>query len=171
MLAGYLLQAIERQSDTLADALVRDLTTNDRTPSFRRLPADELKARAQSIYGRIADWLGGGTDAETEATFEALGRQRFEEAIPLEELVFALLLTKAHLQQRVASPGEVASAIELHYENDLHAMIGRFFDRAVHATVRGYEEARRAPPAPQPPRQAWARFDFETSANVGAWMP
>lgn len=170
MLAGYLLQAIERQSDTLADALVRDLHTNDRTPSFRQLPADELRARAQTLYGRITDWLGGTTDAESEATFEALGRQRFAEGIPLEELVFALLLTKAHLRDRVATPGEVASAIELHYENDLHAMVGRFFDRAVHATVRGYEQARRTPPAPQP-RQAWARFDFETSANVGAWMP
>jgi hypothetical protein len=170
MLAGYLLHAIERQSDTLADALVRDLTTNDRTPAFRRLPADELRARAHSLYSHIADWLGGGTDAGTEAAFEALGRQRFEEGIPLEELVFALLLTKAHLRDRVASPGEVASAIELHYENDLHAMIGRFFDRAVHATVRGYEQARRTPPSPHP-RQAWARFDFQTSANVGAWMP
>jgi hypothetical protein len=170
MLAGYLLQAIERQSDTLADALVRDLTTNAQTPSFRRLPADALRARAQGIYAHIADWLGSGNEALIDATFTALGRERFHEGIPLEELVYALQLTKAHLRDRVASPGEVASAIELHYENDLHAMIGRFFDRALHATVRGYEEARRAPPAPQA-RQAWARFDFETSANVGAWMP
>jgi hypothetical protein len=170
MLAGYLLQAIERQSDALAEALVRDLTTNDRTPSFRRLPSDALWARAQGIYSHLADWLAGGSEAQIEDTFAALGRERFDESIPLEELVYALLLTKAHLVDKVASQGEVESAIELHYENDLHAMIGRFFDRALHAAVRGYEDARRTPPAPQA-RQAWARFDFETSANVGAWMP
>ena len=170
MLAGYLLQAIERHSDALADALVTDLTTNDQTPSFRRLPVDALRTRAHDIYRYLSDWLAARSEARVDATFEALGRQRFGEAIPLEELVFALVLTKQHLGNRVVSLGQVESAIELHYENDLHAMIDRFFDRAIHATVKGYEQARREPPAVGP-QQPWARFHFETSANVGAWMP
>jgi hypothetical protein len=170
MLAGYLLQTIERQSDRLAEALVRDLTTNDRTPSFRRLPIDALWDRAQNIYRHLADWLGGRSDTEIDQTFEELGRQRFGEEIPLEELVFAIVLTKEHLTEKIAGLGEVQSAVELHYQNDLHAMIGRFFDRAIHATVKGYEDARREPPKRER-RQAWARFNFETSANLGSWVP
>lgn len=170
MLAGYLLQAIERHSDALTDALVADLTTNDRTPSFRRLPVDALRTRAHDIYRHLSDWLAARSEARVDTTFEALGRQRFGEGIPLEELVFALVLTKQHLSDKVVALSQVESAIELHYENDLHAMIGRFFDRAIHATVKGYEQARREPPAGER-QQPWARFHFETSANVGAWMP
>ena len=170
MLAGYLLQTIERHSDALTDALITDLTTNDRTPSFRRLPVDALRTRAHDLYRHLSDWLAARSEAQVDATFEALGRQRFGEAIPLEELVFALVLTKQHLRHKVVSLGQVESSIELHYENDLHAMIDRFFDRAVYATVTGYERARREPPAAEP-REPWAKFHFETSANVGAWMP
>jgi hypothetical protein len=170
MLAGYLLQAIERQSDRLAEALVNDLTTNERTPSFRRLPPEALWERAQNIYGHLADWLGGRDEARIDTTFLELGRQRFHEGVPLDELVYAVLLTKEHLRQKVVREGQIASSIELHYENDLQTMIGRFFDRAIHATVKGYEEARREPPATDR-REPWARFNFETSANVGAWMP
>ena len=170
MLAGYLLQAIERHADRLADELVRDLTTNDRTPAFRRLPVDALRERAHAIYGHLTDWLGGQGDTRIDATFEELGRQRHGEEIPLEELVYALVLTKQHLDDKVAHLGEAQAAIELHYENDLHAMVGRFFDRAIHATVTGYERARREPPA-SARRQPWAKFNFETSANIGTWMP
>jgi hypothetical protein len=170
MLAGYLLQAIERQSDKLAEALVHDLTTNERTPSFQRLAPEALWERAQNIYSHLADWLGGRDDARVDETFVELGRQRYHEGVPLEELVYAVLLTKERLRDMVVRQGQVASSIELHYENDLHAMIGRFFDQAIHATVRGYEAARREPPTTDR-RQPWARFHFETSANVGAWMP
>ena len=170
MLAAYLLQAIERHADKLAEALIRDLTTNPPTPSFRRLPVDALWQRAHDIYGHLADWLAGRDDADVEATFDALGRQRFSEQIPLEELVYALILTQQHLRERISSLGEAESAIELHYQIDLQAMLGRFFDRALYATVKGYEAARRAPPAPER-REAWARFGIQTSGNLGAWMP
>jgi hypothetical protein len=170
MLAGYLVQAIERDSDALTDALVRDLRTNDQSPSFQRLPVDGLRARVHDIYRHLSEWLAARSEPRVDATFAALGRQRFAEQIPLEELVFALMLTKQHLRDKVAHFGQVESAIELHYENDLHAMIDRFFDRALHAMVKGYEEARREPSVAAR-GEPWAKFHFETSANVGAWMP
>lgn len=175
MLAGYLLQTIERHSDLLAEALVRDLTTNDRTPSYRRLPVDDLRERVQGVYGHLVDWLASRSEPRIEATFEALGRQRYGEQIPIEELVYAIILAKLHLRDRISRLGEIESAIELHYVLDLHAMIELFFDRAIHATVTGYEQARRELPAGN--RQQWARFGITTtegikvSAHLGGWLP
>ena len=77
MLATYLLRVIERHSEALADALVRDLTTNERTPSYRRLQPETLRERTNSIYHHVVDWLGNGTEVQIASTFEALGRQRF----------------------------------------------------------------------------------------------
>jgi hypothetical protein len=176
MLAGYLLQTLERHSDTLTDALVRDLTTNEQTPSFRRLPIAALRERAFAIYGHLGDWLAARSEAQIATTFAALGRQRFEEQIPLEELVYAIILTKQHLRDRISRLGEIESSIQLHYVIDLHTMLEVFFDRAVHATVTGYEQARREPPLGDRP-QHWAHMGIKTtegvkvSAHLGGWLP
>jgi hypothetical protein len=176
MLAGYLLQTIGRQSDKLAEALVRDLTTNEQTPSFRRLPMAALRERAFAIYGHLGDWLAAGSEAQVATTFAALGRQRFEEQIPLEELVYAITLTKQHVRNSISRLGEIESAIEVHYVIDLHTMLEVFFDRAVHATVTGYEQARREPPLGDRP-QPWAKIGIKTtegvkvSAHLGGWLP
>lgn len=175
MLAGYLIQTLERNSDKLADALVRDLTTNERTPSYRRLQTEDLRERTHAIYRHLVDWLTEGSDVRIATTFEALGRQRFDEQIPLEELVYAIILTRRHVRASVSRLDEIESAIELHYVIDLHAMIDLFFDRALHATVTGYEQSRREPLRDHP-REQWAKFGIKTSqgvkvsAHLGGWV-
>ena len=176
MLAGYLIQTLERHSDRLADALVGDLTTNEQTPSYRRLPIDDLRERTHAVYRHFVDWLADGSDVRIAATFEALGRQRFEEQIPLEELVYAFILAKRHVRASASRLYEIESAIELHYVNDLHAMIDLYFDRALHATVTGYEQPRREA-FRDIPREQWAKFGIKTSqgvkvsAHLGGWVP
>ena len=176
MLAGYLIQTLERHSDQLSDALVKDLTTNERTPSYKRLQAEDLRARSLAIYRHLVDWLAEGSEVRIATTFEALGRQRFEEQIPLEELVYAISLTRSHVRASVSRLYEIESAIELHYVNDLHTTIDLFFDRALHATVAGYEQSRRETLRDHP-REQWAKFGIKTtdgvkvSAHLGGWVP
>jgi hypothetical protein len=166
MLAGYLLQAIERQSDQLTDALIKDLTTNERTPSFRRLPLDALRERSLNIYRQLSAWLAARSEAQIDVAFEALGRQRFGEQIPLEELVYAVILTRQHVRDRVRRLHQADSAIELHFELDLDTMMGLFFDRALYATVKGYELARRVAAPIGERSEQWAKFGAR-----GAWVP
>lgn len=176
MLATYLLRILERHSDTLAAALVRDLTTNERTPSYRRLSPEALRERTQAVYRHVVDWLSDGTETQIATTFEALGQQRFDEQIPIEELVYAIILTKRYVRDSVSRLNEIESAIELHYVIDLHGMIDLFFDRALHATVTGYEQRRRER-LRHNPRDQWAKFGIEASqgvkvsAHLGDWMP
>jgi hypothetical protein len=175
MLAGYLIQTLEWHSDKLVDALVKDLTTNERTPSYRRLQSEDLRDRAHAIYRHVVDWLAEGSEVRIAATFEALGRLRFDEQVPLEELVYAIILTKRHVRASVSRLNEIESAIELHYVIDLHAMIDLFFDRALHAAVTGYEQQRREP-LRDTPREQWAKFGIKTSQGVkvsghlGGWV-
>ena len=69
----------------------------------------------------------------------SLGRKRRGEDVPLSEVVYALVLIKEHLRQYIQAVGLVDSAVELYLEEELHLMIGHFFDRAVYHTVKGYE--------------------------------
>jgi hypothetical protein len=176
MLATYLLRVLERHSETMADALVMDLTTSDRTPSYRRLQPDALRERTRAIYRHVVDWLADRSETQIAATYEALGRQRFDEGIPIEELVYAFILTKRHIRDSVSRLSEIESAIELHYVLDLHAMIDLFCDRALHATVTGYEQRRREQ-LRDTPREQWAKFGIgpsqsvKVSAHLGGWVP
>ena len=58
------------------------LTTNERTPRTRRLQAEDLRERTHAIYRHLVDWLAEGSEVRIATTFEALGRQRFDEQIP-----------------------------------------------------------------------------------------
>ena len=136
---------------------------------------EDLRERARAIYRHLVDWLAERSDVRIATTFEALGRQRFEDQIPLEELVYAIILTKRHVRASVGRLNEIQSAIELHYVIDLHAMIDLFFDGALHATVAGYEQARRETLRDNP-REQWAKFGIKTSqgvkvsAHLGGWV-
>ena len=142
MLSAYLVRLVEQHADALTAELVADLQRNPHTASFNRLSGDELHHRAHFIYHGLGNWLANPDDPALMSRFQALGRQRFHDRIPLDELVFALILTKQHLRDKIRSVGNVASALELHNELHLHSLIGRFFDKMLHAVVQGYEAGR-----------------------------
>ena len=45
------------------------------------------------------------------------------------------------MRDYIRAAGLVDSAVELHQEQELHHMLGQFFDRAIYYTVRAYEHA------------------------------
>ena len=70
----------------------------------------ELHQRVHRIYHRLGDWLADRSDDSIENAREALGRQRFHEQVPLAEIVYAIMLMKQHLRDRIRSVGNVYSA-------------------------------------------------------------
>jgi hypothetical protein len=170
MLSAYLVRLVEQHADTLTDELVADLVGNPRTPSFHRLSRDELRDRTYGIYHGLGDWLASTSDATLEARFEALGRQRFHEHVPLAEVVLAATLTKQHLRNKIRSVGNVYAAVELHNEIQLSMMIGRFFDKVLYAIVKGYEHARHEAEHP-PPLATASKTPLEKSPAKIEWVP
>ena len=77
-------------------------------------------------------------EAAVEAEYFRLGEIRREEGVPLSQVVMALLLTRRTLWQFVDSQG-ADSMLELRQQLDLELLVVRFFDRAIHHSVRGYE--------------------------------
>jgi hypothetical protein len=130
---------IEDHADELLRGLMDDLQSNSRTPSYHRIKREELRIRLHDVYRHLGELLSDGTEARIESVYGELGRKRHAEDIPLSEVVFALTLAKYHLRDYIRTRGLVDSAIELYQEQELQRLVGRFFDRAVYYTVRGYE--------------------------------
>lgn len=144
MLAARLVTTIEKHAEELTRRVVHQLRLNPRTPSYRRLDAEENYARVLNVVSNLGEWLDHKSDAATEKAYRKLGLQRFREGIPLCEVVGALMLTERILREFVQSEGLVDTAFELHQQVELYSLINDFFDRAIYFTVLSYEEQARA---------------------------
>ena len=131
---------IEDHADELVRGLKDDLQTNPRTPSYHSLNRGHLRVRLHDLYRHLGGWLSDATDVRIESVYGELGRHRHAEGIPLSELVCALTLAKYHLRDFIRTSGLIDSAVELYQEQELQRLVGRFFDRAIYHTVRGYEQ-------------------------------
>ena len=144
MLHTRLVRMVEDHADQITHALLNDLQSNPRTPTFHSLSRDELHRRVFEVYRNLGRWVANEADETVEAAYSDLGKIRFAEDIPLSEVVYALILTKYHLREYISTSALLDSAIELYQEKELQRMIGMFFDKAIYFTVQAYmQEAAR----------------------------
>ena len=139
MLSVRLVQMIEDHAEELTRGLITTLQTHFRTPHYHRLTYEELHYRTYTVYRNLGHWLGHKTEEPIEATYSDLAKRRFEEGVPLEEIVFALISTRNHLYDYIRSAGLMDSAVELHQERELYRLVENFFDKAIYFTVRAFE--------------------------------
>jgi hypothetical protein len=141
MLSDRLIRMIEHHADELTRALVENLQSNPRTAAYHRLSREAIHDRTYHVYKDLGLWLNSKAEEDIEASYTELGKEREAEGIPISEVVCALTLTKYHLRDYIRAAGLVDSAVELHQEQELHHMLGQFFDKAIYYTVRAYERA------------------------------
>jgi hypothetical protein len=137
---GKLVALIEDHADELTARMVRLVRENPGTKGYHRFSDEELGARARLVYSNLGHWLSKSSESHVEEEYFHVGRQRQREGIPLSEVVMALLLTRRNLWRFVESQGW-DSIMDLRQQLDLELLVVRFFDRAIHHAVRGYEAA------------------------------
>ena len=154
MIAAKLVELIEIHSPQLTRDVARDLATNERTRSFRDVREHDLEQRIFQLLSHLGNWIGDPQSPMVRAEFSDWGRRRFDQGIPLSELISAVIILKQHLRQYVADNGIVDAAfplterdyvmpLHLHSLQELNARIGLFFDEALYELARGWEEQAR----------------------------
>lgn len=141
MLSDRLVQIIQDHAGELTQGVLNDLAKNPRTAAYHMLPRTELHNRVYDVYRNLGQWITEKAEGPVSSTYMALGRTRRAEGIPLQQVVQALIVTKRHIVSYVRSSLPVDTAVELHQEEELNLMLGRFFDNAIYFTVKGYEQA------------------------------
>jgi len=152
MFSARLIQLIETHAASLTRGAMQDVLTNERTASFRKVPKGELEPRIHAMYQNLSKWIGSPDQDAIRREYEDWGRTRFHQGIPLSEIVYCVVLTKHHLRQFIHEHGLIAVAgdrvkadepvaVELYGIQELNALVGEFFDRALYHLVRGYEIA------------------------------
>jgi hypothetical protein len=138
-LSHRLIRAIESNAEEFAQSIVKNLRSSPRTESYHKVSDEDMYNRCYEIYPNLGRWLWEKSDRAVQERFNELGERRCEDAIPLTEVLWALVLTKDHLLECLGSYGLADSAVELYQQQELDKLIGHFFDRAVCYTAAGYE--------------------------------
>jgi len=139
MLSDRLIRIIESHAEELTWGAVERLQSSPHTRSYHGLSPDKLYHWLFEVYHDLGRWLLRNTDHEIRARYGELGTRRFHEGIPLAEVLWALVLTKEHLRERIGNSMSPDSALELHREQEIYRLIGRFFDRAACYAAEAYE--------------------------------
>ncbi len=168
MLAPHLIRHIEQHAEQLAIEIADELLHHPRTQSFRRLPREKLIGHMRDTYSRVGNWIAGRTDAEIEGIFAPRGRDRFLDAIPIDEMVMSVILVKRQLRRHTHEVSGLSSAAEIHSEMQIDGMVGTFFDKVLHAMVVGWDAARRE--AQRPVHQGTPVLGELKPGNIG-WIP
>jgi hypothetical protein len=155
MLTSRLMELIETHARSLISETLQDIVTNDRTSSFRRVAIAEVEPRIAALYLNLGKWVGTPKEDAIQKEYEDWGRTRFRQGIPLSEIVYCLILAKAHLRRFIREYGLVGFSgdrvtpdelvpVELYGIQELNYMVGEFFDRALYHLTRGYEAGTKA---------------------------
>jgi hypothetical protein len=142
MISQRLVELIETHADELTRRWLHRVRQSQATPGYHALPDSLLYRRAHEVYAHLGRWVSSeGCQEEVERTYTSLGEERFEEGLPLSEVIQALAMTKYELWAHVLEHGLLDSALLLNQALDLYNLVVLFFDRATYYTVIGYERA------------------------------
>lgn len=139
-LSARIIHHIESHSDELADGLLLRVEKCHRLAQLRQgVPAEELRQHAYDIYRHLGEWLQTRSEGEVEHRYVDVGERRARQGVPLSELVLSMFATKEHLWEHMTDEVFIDHALDIFQVLELSRSLEKFFDRAVHFTIIGYE--------------------------------
>jgi len=158
MIADRLVEMIEIKAHRLAADVAQDLITNARTTGFGGVDRTELEVRLFNLLHHLGDWIGDRRSDRVQVEFADWGRRRFNQGIPISQIVFAIIILKQHLRRYIRDHGVVEASfprvegdyvlpMHMHSLQELNAQVGLFFDEALYHLAMGYERVTPASPA------------------------
>lgn len=143
MLSARLIQRIENNWEAIAANVIGQVRRDQEVSHYQSLSESEIRERAHDLVVNLSYWLLSNNSAEIGSRYEALGRRRYREGVPLHEVVYKLAMIRRSIASYVMEQNLALSAVEVYEELDLVRSLTRFFDKVVHNVVRGYESEMR----------------------------
>jgi len=141
MMLYRLARLIEMHSQALAACLLDRVQNSEATPSYSRVPAEELKTRVYEIYRHLGEWLTSKDELDVERRYLAIGAKRALQGVPLSQLTWAIILTKENLWEFIKKESLLDRPVEVFGELEMLELLDQFFNRAIYYAAIGHEHA------------------------------
>ena len=138
-----LLRLIEDHLESIATRTIQAIRLDEDLLQVRRLSEWELRDWAKLILRSLADWPVEADDRTLNVRYESLGRQRFQDAIPLHQGIRRIQHLKWAVVSWVRDQSFPQSSSDLYALEEFEHHVNLCFDQLVFLVARGYEAARR----------------------------
>jgi hypothetical protein len=141
MLYLKVMEVLKTDAEMLSKRVVKDLMTRGETDYHKKYSEDIMYERVFDVYSSLSYWLDRARPKEEiQKHFKEIGKKRFEDGIPMHEVIMFLMLIKRHLWLYLLEKHFFESSYELMKSLEINNRIVLFFDRAILASSIGYEE-------------------------------
>jgi hypothetical protein len=140
MSPSRLIQLVESNWETIAGITISRVHSDPEVPNYQALTDIELRSRARDLLSHLGHWLAKRDPEVLARRYEDLGRQRFDEGMPLHEVIYKLQLLKRAVYEHARDQHLEITAIELYAEQEFLGLIDEFFDRIIFRVCKGYSE-------------------------------
>lgn len=140
MLSSRLIRMVSEHWEEITSRVIRQIRRDAKLLELGRFPEPDLRARCREILQNLGTWLVS-KETDIGERFEHVGRIRFEEGVPLHEIVHAYQVVKEQMIQYVRDQGMGGGPLEIYAEEELQMGADRIFHTMVYYVVRGYEQA------------------------------
>lgn len=142
MLALKLVQDMKTNGDRMADGLFQRISASDKCSELvLKVPAEERKRYAFSIYKNLTDWLVDEPDSLIEQCYIDIGMKRGAQAIPFSNLFWAVCIARESLWDYMQQECLLDEPVEFWGGVNLLRSLNRFFDRVLYASLLGYQRS------------------------------
>ena len=139
--ATKLIDLTESHAEKIARQWSRDVKTNARTPSYRKIPDEKVIDQAKEFYGHFREmFFNDDPYRQAEKFFEGYAERRYREGIPLHEAVYALILMRRHIWLYAEFQAIFITAVEHRQAVESLSRTILMFDYAMYVITRKYRD-------------------------------
>jgi len=142
MLSAKFLNLIETHSEQITEQVLGQLLASKQTASIQRLPRSELATHCHQVLDHLGEWLTVTGEKEIAQSYEARGRARAAEGVPLSEAIYFLTLLKRKMLDYIREQAIAMTNLDFYAQDELRRRVGLFFDWAIYYLARGHESSR-----------------------------
>lgn len=145
MIYHNLMELIRDNEQSIIHQLIHEIKGTEETRHYRALSEEKLGEIIHQIlynvYKRLSNWLHNNTSKNVVfAYYTGLGRERYKEGIPLEEVIQVLFIIKKKIYHSINDKKTLDNGYTLHQVTEFFYYMNSFFDKIVHAIIVGYHE-------------------------------
>lgn len=142
MLSSRLVHKIEDHWEPLASKAIERIRKDKELRHIGSLPASELSDWGQEVLKNLGQWLMS-REEDVARHYEATGRTRYRQHVPLHESVRAAHLLEDTMIDYIREHDIGPTTVDLYAEEELEHRVFRFFQVLIYHLVKGYESSLR----------------------------
>lgn len=142
MPAAKLVQHLRDNADSMSERLLEKIRNSGSCRDLLlRVPAEEHKHYSRNVYLDMMEWLASDSNPAIESRYLELGTRRAHQGVPVSQLFWAVCIARAYLWEYIQQECLLDEAVEFWGGVMLLRSVNQFFDRALYATLVGYQKA------------------------------